>query len=374
MRPIKLTMSAFGPYAGKTVLELDKLGASGLYLITGDTGAGKTTIFDAIAFALYGQPSGDNRETGMFRSQYADAATPTFAELVFAYRGETYTVRRNPEYDRLKTRGEGTTTEKADAELVYPDGRVITKVKEVDRAIAEIMGIDRNQFSQIAMIAQGDFLKLLLASTDERKKIFQKLFNTQSFSRLQKSLKTAADELGGACKAAEDSIRQYVGGIVCGGESAFAGTLEQAKTSGMPVSEIIPLLERLNAEDEETEKSLAGKIAAAEKELIEIEKRLARAEEEAEIGTRLKRSKRQSRGGKLGKSVAFQGGRGGEKARGRSGGIRKNRGETERGTAALPASARRRRQTARSFPRKFKKAKRDWKRAKNTCKISKPIC
>ena len=105
MRPIKLTMSAFGPYAGKTVLELDKLGASGLYLITGDTGAGKTTIFDAIAFALYGQPSGDNRETGMFRSQYADAATPTFAELVFAYRGETYTVRRNPEYDRLKTRG-----------------------------------------------------------------------------------------------------------------------------------------------------------------------------------------------------------------------------------------------------------------------------
>ena len=279
MRPIKLTMSAFGPYAGKTVLELDKLGASGLYLITGDTGAGKTTIFDAIAFALYGQPSGDNRETGMFRSQYADAATPTFAELVFAYRGETYTVRRNPEYDRLKTRGEGTTTEKADAELVYPDGRVITKVKEVDRAIAEIMGIDRNQFSQIAMIAQGDFLKLLLASTDERKKIFQKLFNTQSFSRLQKSLKTAADELGGACKAAEDSIRQYVGGIVCGGESAFAGTLEQAKTSGMPVSEIIPLLERLNAEDEETEKSLAGKIAAAEKELIEIEKRLARADE-----------------------------------------------------------------------------------------------
>ena len=181
MRPIKLTMSAFGPYAGKTVLELDKLGASGLYLITGDTGAGKTMIFDAIAFALYGQPSGDNRETGMFRSQYADAATPTFAELVFAYRGETYTVRRNPEYDRLKTRGEGTTTEKADAELVYPDGRVITKVKEVDRAIAEIMGIDRNQFSQIAMIAQGDFLKLLLASTDERKKFFRSFSTRRVF-------------------------------------------------------------------------------------------------------------------------------------------------------------------------------------------------
>ena len=234
MRPIKLTMSAFGPYAGKTVLELDKLGASGLYLITGDTGAGKTTIFDAIAFALYGQPSGDNRETGMFRSQYADAATPTFAELVFAYRGETYTVRRNPEYDRLKTRGEGTTTEKADAELVYPDGRVITKVKEVDRAIAEIMGIDRNQFSQIAMIAQGDFLKLLLASTDERKKIFQKLFNTQSFSRLQKSLKTAADELGGACKAAEDSIRQYVGGLSAAEKARLRARWSRLKQAACP--------------------------------------------------------------------------------------------------------------------------------------------
>ena len=141
MRPIKLTLSAFGPYAGETVLELDKLGKGGLYLITGDTGAGKTTIFDAIAFALYGQPSGDNRETGMFRSKYAEAETPTFAELVFEYRGERYTIRRNPEYERKKSRGEGTTDEKANAELIYPDGRVITKVKEADKAIAEIMGI-----------------------------------------------------------------------------------------------------------------------------------------------------------------------------------------------------------------------------------------
>ena len=279
MRPIKLTLSAFGPYAGETVLELDKLGKGGLYLITGDTGAGKTTIFDAIAFALYGQPSGDNRETGMFRSKYAEAETPTFVELVFEYRGERYTIRRNPEYERKKSRGEGTTDEKANAELIYPDGRVITKVKEADKAIAEIMGIDRTQFSQIAMIAQGDFLKLLLASTDERKKIFQKLFNTQGFFTLQRRLKNEADGLEKAYLEAKNSIRQYVDGILCDERSVLAGSLERAKTDGAPVSETLSLLENMNRDDAAAEKSLAEKIEAAERELIEIEKRLTQAEE-----------------------------------------------------------------------------------------------
>lgn len=288
MRPIKLTLSAFGPYAGETVLELDKLGKGGLYLITGDTGAGKTTIFDAIAFALYGQPSGDNREAGMFRSKYAEAETPTFVELVFEYRGETYTIRRNPEYERKKSRGEGTTDEKANAELIYPDGRVITKVKEADKAIAEIMGIDRTQFSQIAMIAQGDFLKLLLASTDERKKIFQKLFNTQEFFTLQRRLKNAADELEIAYRSAESSIRQYVDGIVCDEQSVLAGSMERAKTGGAPVAETIALLERLNGEDEAAEKSLAEKTAACEKQLFAIEKRLAQAEERRKSEATLK--------------------------------------------------------------------------------------
>ena len=159
MRPVKLTMSAFGPYAGRTEIDFTKLGNGGIYLITGDTGAGKTTVFDAITFALYGEASGSSRDAGMFRSKYAEASTPTEVELIFSYGGREYTVRRNPEYMRPKTRGEGLTSEKANAELHFDDGRVITKMKEVNSAIVEIMGIDRDQFTQIAMIAQGDFLE-----------------------------------------------------------------------------------------------------------------------------------------------------------------------------------------------------------------------
>ena len=157
MRPIKLELSAFGPYAGETVIDFDKLGQSGLYLITGDTGAGKTTLFDAITFALYGEASGDNREPGMLRSKYAEPQTPTEVKLNFRNGGKEYIVKRNPEYERPAKRGEGMKTQKADAELTLPDGGVVTKRKEVDLAIKEILGIDRNQFSQIAMIAQGDF-------------------------------------------------------------------------------------------------------------------------------------------------------------------------------------------------------------------------
>ena len=176
MKPVKLTMSAFGPYAGSTVVDFEKLGGKGLYLITGDTGAGKTTIFDAIAFALFGAASGDSREPAMLRSKYAEPQTPTEVELVFDYAGKRYTVKRSPEYERPALRGGGITKKKASAELLRPDGGPVTKLREVDAALHDILGVDRRQFSQIAMIAQGDFLKLLLASTDVRKTMFREIF------------------------------------------------------------------------------------------------------------------------------------------------------------------------------------------------------
>ena len=186
MRPLKLTISAFGPYAGRTELDMAALGTEGLYLITGDTGAGKTTIFDAITFALYGEASGSSREPAMLRSKYAPPEVPTEVELVFSNQGKTYTVRRNPEYDRPSKRGGGVTTQKAEAELTLPDGRVVTKLREVNAELIGILGVDRRQFSQIAMIAQGDFLKLLLAETRERQAIFREIFKTGHFLTLHR--------------------------------------------------------------------------------------------------------------------------------------------------------------------------------------------
>ena len=146
MRPLRLTLSAFGPYAAETTLDLEKLGKGGLYLITGDTGAGKTTIFDAITYALYDHSSSGIREGSMLRCKYADDKTPTFVELEFEVHGVRYTVRRNPEYQRPKARGEGMTTEKADATLTYPDDRPpVTKAKDVTAAVQEIIGLDYNQ-------------------------------------------------------------------------------------------------------------------------------------------------------------------------------------------------------------------------------------
>ena len=143
MRPLRLTLSAFGPYAAETSLDLEKLGKGGLYLITGDTGAGKTTLFDAITYALYDHSSSGIREGSMLRCKYADDKTPTFVELEFEVHGVRYTVRRNPEYQRPKARGEGMTTEKADATLTYPDDRPpVTKAKDVTAAVQEIIGLD----------------------------------------------------------------------------------------------------------------------------------------------------------------------------------------------------------------------------------------
>lgn len=226
MRPLNLTMSAFGPYAGQTTVDFSVLGTSGLYLITGDTGAGKTTIFDAITYALYGEASGESRESSMLRSKYAAPETPTFVELTFLNGGKTYTVRRNPEYTRPKTRGTGTTVQKADAELTMPDGRIITKARDVTAAVTDIVGVDREQFARIAMIAQGEFRKLLLAQTDERKAIFRQIFHTGQYQALQNRLKEEAAVLDRQCGELEAGLRQAAGSIRCDAPETLPDALD----------------------------------------------------------------------------------------------------------------------------------------------------
>ena len=195
MRPIKLTISAFGPYASKQVIDFEELKGRNIFVISGKTGAGKTTIFDAISYALYGEASGESRETDSLRSHFADDNTETYVELEFELRGEKYTVNRVPKQKKKKARGERYTEKSADATLTLPDGKVITKVKNVTDKIIEILGITREQFKQIVMLAQGEFKKLLLADSVEREGIFRKIFNTYDFEKIQAELKDKAANL-----------------------------------------------------------------------------------------------------------------------------------------------------------------------------------
>ncbi|MDO4324656.1 MAG: SMC family ATPase [bacterium] len=232
MKPWKLTISAFGPYAEKTEIDFSKLGDHGLYLITGDTGAGKTTIFDAIVFALYGEASGQVREAGMFRSEYAKKETQTYVELEFFHQGKHYVIRRNPEYMRPKEKGEGFTIKRADAALYFPEEEErapVTKTKEVTRAVTEILGVDYRQFMQIAMIAQGDFLKLLLAGTAERAEIFRRIFHTGMYQEVQKRLKDAADEKKKQYDTVYADSSRAMAGCMCEGESEAAYRLRELK-------------------------------------------------------------------------------------------------------------------------------------------------
>lgn len=250
MRPLRLVVSAFGPYAGRTELNMEQLGRRGLYLITGDTGAGKTTLFDAITYALYGEPSGGNRDASMLRSQYAAPDTPTEVELTFSYSGQIYRVRRNPEYQRPARRGGGMTLQRAEAELYYPDGRVCTRTREVTAEVTWIIGLDRDQFCRIAMIAQGEFLKLLLATTEERKNIFRQIFQTKPYQLLQERLKAESGALADQCGQMQSSIRQYAAGLVCPPEHPLTARLEAAARELPPLAELLALADQLLAEDE----------------------------------------------------------------------------------------------------------------------------
>lgn len=186
MRPLKLTMEAFGAYSGKEVIDFTKFGSSGLFLITGKTGSGKTTIFDGISYALFGEPSGDGRSSSTVRS--TSATGETYVEFEFEYQGEIYKIRRNPEYERPSKRGVKMTKQQPDCTFFMPDGKTVSGNKAVLAEATALLGIDRNQFRQLVMLAQGDFQRMLLSSTEEKSRIFRKIFSTEKYDRLQSEI------------------------------------------------------------------------------------------------------------------------------------------------------------------------------------------
>ena len=287
MRPLRLTLSAFGPYAAETTLELEKLGKGGLYLVTGDTGAGKTALFDAITYALYDHSSGGVREGAMLRSQYADPKTPTFVELEFEVNGARYTVRRNPEYPRPKARGEGFTTEKADATLTYADGRPpVTKAKDVTAAVQEIIGLDYNQFSQIVLIAQGQFTKLLNASTEERSRIFRKLFRTQRYAQLQERLQAEAAALNQQRTAQNAKLDSLLGGLQFSPEDPDAEALRALCAQTVPET-ALALLDALTARQAAALEEASTALHITEAQLDKVQQQLGAAAQAQRLAQQL---------------------------------------------------------------------------------------
>lgn len=257
MRPEKLVIQAFGPYAGRVELDLTQLGKEGIFLVTGDTGAGKTTIFDAISFALYGEPSGTSRNSAMLRSDFASPQEETFVELTFRHRNKTYLIRRSPSYERAKRRGTGTTTVPAAVELTLPTGQVITNIGEAGNRIKEIIGLPRDQFRQVVMIAQGDFLRLLQAGSDEQETLYRLIFNTQICQQFQDVLRLRAKEAEGALQQLNQQIHQEIAAIQYPAGHPLAGLTALLAEQEVPdLQDLLSLLVQLEQEDGKAEKEL----------------------------------------------------------------------------------------------------------------------
>lgn len=262
MKPIRLEMSAFGSYAGLEVVDFTSM-EQGIFLITGDTGAGKTTIFDAMMYALYDSTSGGRREGNMMRSQYAEDEQPTYVEFTFRYREEEYTIRRNPEYLRpgKRRKADGSmrmVKESSGVELTLPGGSgFMGKKRDIDRKIEEIIGLDAEQFRQVAMIAQGDFLKLLHAESRDRKVIFSKIFHTKIYWRIQEALKAKAKELYGKIEDTTKLCQREIDMVQCREGSAWEKEWKNHKASPeFSLDKTLWLLERIVEEDGQQMKQL----------------------------------------------------------------------------------------------------------------------
>lgn len=293
MKPLELTISAFGPYAGEEHIDFSKVGSGGLYLITGDTGAGKTTVFDALIFALYGTASGNVRLSSMFRSKYASPESKTFVELKFEYGGKVYTIKRSPPYARKalrKTKSENALIEEpANAELTLPDGKTVNGVSGVNKAITSIIGLDRDHFAQIAMLAQGDFLRLIFAPTKDKIDIFRSIFGTEKYQLLQKRIAEDMSDASSALKLAGIKNGQYISALSCGDDSAYSEQLGKLKAEPLlfGADEITALVRDIISEDKTslcgTEKLSAELSKASEALAVRLERSSLRVDTEKKL-------------------------------------------------------------------------------------------
>ena len=256
MKPIRLELSAFGPYAGKAVVDFNKLGEKGLFLVTGDTGAGKTTIFDAISFALYNKTSGNVREISSLRSDYADGDADTYVKFEFSHMGRNYTITRSPQYERLKKRGEGYTTSNARAVLTREPDAPIEGTNNVDNAVVDLLRINYDQFKQISMIAQGEFRAVLNAKTEDRRKILQKVFSTEGYRKMGIIMDERYRSRESELKNLYRSINQHFDGIQYDEESYLIEEIRELKArqkenpESYQIEDRKALLKKIIAEDE----------------------------------------------------------------------------------------------------------------------------
>lgn len=291
MKPIRLTMSAFGSYAGEETIDFSKM-EHGIFLVSGDTGAGKTTIFDAVVYALYDRTSGGVRDGNMMRSAYADLRTPTFVEFVFSCKGEVYRIVRNPDYERESLRRDKNgnpkkTQEKSRAELYLPDDVLFRgNKKEINRKIETLLGMDARQFMQMAMIAQGDFLKLLHAKSEERREIFSRIFDTGMYGKIQEELRNREKECHIRVKEREQACLEQMSRILYQKDWPRAAEMEACKNAN-DLDRAVLLLQELTEEDFSREAVLSDRKEELNQKSADIQKSLELLEEILSVRKRL---------------------------------------------------------------------------------------
>ena len=281
MRPLKLSLSMFGPYAAPAELDFASLGERGVFLITGDTGAGKTTLFDAIVYALYGRVTNERRNGPGMRSDYARPSDPTFVRLIFEHGGKQYDISRSPSYERASLRGTGTVRQEAAVCLRLPDGRVIENESDVKKEIHSLIRLDYEQFKQVSLLAQGEFLNLLLAKSRDREAVFRKLFGTYSFERMSAVLKSRVQTQAEALDRLNQEILFSIGSLQL--PDGASPAVQSAEDAGRMLEEA----RQARKADEALLETLRAQCAALEKDYEAALKRQTEAEQSGRLRARL---------------------------------------------------------------------------------------